>query len=640
MKLSPADHYKKVPKEPRDNLEFRKKIRIKCRESSAFRKKIIELCREDCIFYINTFVHQHNPKGDNIYEQEGPFVTWDFQDAAILGGERVGMVDALGSRIWGILECIEDQRDLVIEKSREMGASWLCLIVMDWMCRFHKNMKFLLLSRDEASVWRPGDSDSLIWKLQYISERLPKWMPGDCVRHRMSLYYKDNSSAITGQAQTKRAGVGGRATAIFCDEFAQMTNAREIIGKTASTSDCRIINSTHLGTGTKFYEMTIDPLVRKLRIHWTLHPKKRRGLYKYDDVNDCIELLDSWEGYVPYGLTKVKFPEEYEFVRTTKPDGPYKGLRSPWYDFHAPREGSPVQVAQNQDMYPAGSVSQYFDPAMINELIRQWCRPPSFVGDVAHDRDTGEPSSLYSTPSGPLSLWTQLDANGRPPKRPYFIGCDVSEGVGTTNSCGSIFNEIGEKVGEYVTPSMTPYEFAAAICALGKIFCDESGNPAKVVWEVPGSGVKMGKRLLELGYPNYYRRSDALKNLMQRSTETVGWVNNQKNFPIVMADYASALYRKVIYNPSRLALEECQNFYYDGGKIKHSKAGIDGGDPSGAGDNHGDRCIADALAVMLLGKTLSSRRNTATKKEPAMHSIEWRRQYSRRNTREKLLSWE
>src|SRR5260370_31721848 len=159
------------------------------------------MCREDILLYVNTFVWQFTPRRRGGL-QVGPFVTWDFQDEALLT----------------MLDCIEEDEDLCIEKSREMGASWMLLMVFEWLWHFQPWQKFLLISRNEKAV-EDEDPDSLFWKIDFMHRYQPDWLMPRMKRRKLFYGNEDNGSTITGQASTGKAGVGGRATAMGIDQF-------------------------------------------------------------------------------------------------------------------------------------------------------------------------------------------------------------------------------------------------------------------------------------------------------------------------------------------------------------------------------------------------------------------------------------
>ena len=80
-----------------------------------------------------------------------------------------------------------------------------------------------------------------------------------------------------------------------------------------------------------------------------------------------------------------------------------------------------------------------------------------------------------------------------------------------------------------------------------------------------------------------------------------------------MTDYRSDLSQGRFLNRSQEALDECE-YYIEmkGGALEHSQS-QHGDDPTGAGENHGDRVIADALCSMLINKTKTVPQKTEKK---------------------------
>src|SRR5215471_11325208 len=152
-----AKCYENVPKNPEDNRLWRAMLYHRAKENRSIRDGMKELSRHNLLFWVNAFVWQVNPK--RLGEEVGPFVSWDFQDKGL--GE--------------ILAAITDQQDLCILKSREMGASWMCLIVMLWRWLFKPWQKFHCISRNQVLA-DSSDSDSLFSKVRFMLRYLPDFI--------------------------------------------------------------------------------------------------------------------------------------------------------------------------------------------------------------------------------------------------------------------------------------------------------------------------------------------------------------------------------------------------------------------------------------------------------------------------------
>ncbi len=613
---SPRSYHESVPRDPRENLEFRKFLILKGREDTRLRKGYISACKLDILFWINSFVFQYNPNTIGTSSPEmGPFITWEFQEDAVRE----------------ILDCIQYRKDLVIEKSRDMGASWLCLIVMDWFFLFHSWKKFLMISRNAETVDKPGDSDSLFWKLDFIHSYLPDWMKVGVKRRKMGYKNTSNGSGITGQACTGKAGVGGKATCMFIDEFSQIPEDREVLQRTSDTSGCRIFNGTHLGLDTAFYEITQRADWKKLQMHWTQHPDKARGLYHYSQTLKRVESLDP----------TYHFPPDFDFVLDGAPSGgPFPGLRSPWYDAQCLKKLSPRAIAMDLDINPHGSVSSYCNGLIIKGLIEKDCCEPFWEGRLNYDYESGAliDPPLVKEDGGLIKLWLIPKGDGTPPFGSYAGGSDIAEGVGATPSCLTLINTgTGEKILEYIDRWIAPEAFAVLCVALCNLFKSADGETVKFAWEMAGPGDRFGRKLVSLGYRNIYYRVNEQKAIWsQKVSDQPGWYPNPDSRDRLMADYRSALYSRQFINHSVFSLKEFMKLRYDRqGHVEYGGSPLE--DFAGAGVNHGDIVVADAIAWKM-GKGLGFAAKKREAEDVKVGSLAWRRQRALQRKKERELT--
>lgn len=619
--LSQGIWHKQVPRDLAGNLRFRVKLLESIRSRPEAVQGVVEMCRKDILFFLTVFAWCYNPKLPPKHRVL-PFIPWDFQENMVLE----------------ILECVEQQKPGVCEKSRELGASWLFLFVEDWLARFHAYTQILNISRDADSV-DCKSPDSLFWKLRFINEHLPSFLPKKTEELKMYHAY-ENGSVITGEASTGYAGVSGRASMILLDEFSKVKDDTAMRQSTAGTADCRFFVSTHEGEGTEFWRITREAEFRKWTLHWTQHPMKNQGLYSYErePTDGKPPGLRYWKYNTETSKIEPSAPHEYAgdypFVTDGSPTGgPYPGIRSPWYDAMCLRIGDSRGVAMELDVDPISSVKTLFEPIVIRSLQSK-CVPPYWEGDVIYEQDGANPR-LVPGLNGPLKLWTQLVGQGAPTPGTYKLGADVSGGTGCTPSCVTIGDaEKGRKVGEYANPRIDPKEFGTLLSALGHIFRDEAGSPAEVSWENRGPGVTCGEQLALLQYP---------KRHVARSRDKVGqplagrYGFNPENDgkAKMLRDYRFALVNHLFYNPSKLALEETLKFVYDQqGKIIHTGA-MDSKDPSGARENHGDRATADGICNMLIRDSGLGKEIAQVEEVPRAtywyQTLEGRRQMAERN---------
>lgn len=594
MTVSPGRWHELVPRGSAENLRKRDELLAAADKDRTMQTALMGMCAEDFFFWVDLFAWQVNPRmaGNEV----GPFILRDFQRAALI--ETIHWL-------------YDEQEDVVWEKSRYQGATWLALLLTIWLSLFKPWKKFLWISHTEDAVGREGDPDSLFWKIDFVHSHLPDWMTRGVKKRKMGFGYPATNSSITGAATTERAGVGGRATSVGLDEFAKQKDDYKILGNTAHTGP-RLFISTHYGSGTAFAELCRRPDINKVVLHWSQNDELNKGLYKFNAETNQIEILDR----------SYAFPHDYPFVRTGLPSGgPFPGIRSPWYDREVRRAGNARDIAMHLDIDVKGSVSQFFDALIIHQL-RGRTKDPVWQGELNHDRDSGLPVRLVPQENGSLRLWMNPKTDDRMPAAEYGIGVDISAGMGSTPSCISIIRIMtGEKVGEYVNAHIKPIPFATLCVALCRLFADEGGNGAFFVWEQQGPGEPFGQAVVDLGYRHLWFNVDGYTREMSSKP---GWYPAPKAKRILLEDYKAALVDGSFHNPSDRALEQCLEFRYNASGNPEHPGETQSADPSAGRVNHGDLVIADGLA-WLLAKDRSGVRRVRSEPElsPKPNTLEW-----------------
>lgn len=587
--------HERIPRDPIENLKWRRWFLQRCdrpADGLQLRRDALKVCLDDPIFWINAFVFQFNPQADEKGKVaslvEGPFITWPFQDEALLS----------------ILDHISNRKPLVIEKSRDMGASWLCLLAMDWRWMFGRNNKFFVVSKSEEAVDKPDEPDSLFWKLDYIHRNLPRWMQRGRIdiandgtaekgrakkRKKRTFFNPLGHNFITGAAMTELTGVGGRATAIFADEHGYMPEDWALLQNTANTAKCVIFNSTHNGLDKAFYHICTNGEYDKIQMHWSQHPDKVHGLYRVDRESGKLEVLDK----------QHEFPPNYPFVRDGSPfSGPHPGLRSPWYDAMCKRIGNPQKIAMDLDINPQGSEVQVYDAGLVESLIRTKCRPADWEGDLRWDSGAMK-WDFADSDDGlvHLELWVPFVGDRKVPSGIYFFGADLSQGTGTTPSCLSIMNSRGEKVGLYSHSRLDPKEFAELVYHLAQKFKDEETDRLPTVcWETGGPGGPFFEKMVDLGYTNLWQPSTTGHIIQVRVKDSYGFnPGGGGNKGRLHTEYQNALRHRKVLNPDEASMRELLKFKWKNGIPEHAHYD-NRQDTSQARQNHGDRATADAIA--------------------------------------------
>src|SRR3990167_1722339 len=280
--------------EYQNKLKERLKIQDAGNRSPEARKNIFYLCQQPddpaagAIFFIENFGWTFNPK---MSMKHFPFILFECQKRAIRA----------------VVEHIDKGRDVFVEKSREMGVSWLvfCYIAL-WYWLFREGANGLLGSYKEKLV-DDRSIDSLFGKLDYALANLPDWMiPGDFVmkkhRTKLKLANPENGNVITGDTMNPNFGRGSRKTYIMFDELAFWDYAKDAWESAGDATNCRLANSTP--NGYDYYAMLRESGIDILTLHWREHPLKDEQWYRYECQRRTEEEI-AQELDISYSKSKV-----------------------------------------------------------------------------------------------------------------------------------------------------------------------------------------------------------------------------------------------------------------------------------------------------------------------------------------------
>ena len=606
-----------MPKDPVANAKVRRRLLWDGAHVPGAAREIREACKDNILFWVNAFCWTYDPRRK---QPIVPFITYEYQDEAILE----------------IQDAVRVGRDVAIEKSRDMGASWINVIVPTHDFCFMSALNFLFVSRNESYVDEQGNPKALFWKMDFLLKHQPKWLkPSQIVRKSMHLENGESGTVISGESTTGEVGRGDRRTAILLDEFAAFETKAgyAALASTQSTTNCRIFNSTPKGVANAFYDVVHKTGAKVIRMHWSQHPEKNKGLYcsTRNAKTGRMEpkLLSDWKGVVEVCekgskvVRKVAFPEDYPFILDGK-------TRSPWYDRECSRAVNPVEIAQELDIDYQGSDYQFFDPIAVERYKEQWCREPEAVGELEIDVAQCNALRLTLNPKGSFSIFVPLNETGRvPPDEKFVCGADVAAGTGASNSTLAFYSrKTNEKVAEFANPNMLPDDFARFAVAACRFF-----NDALLVPDRSGpTGEVFVRRVLAESYTNIYFRRNERKMGAPRTDEPGVWLNPAMK-TTVLQQYRDAIGRVTVINRSARAMDECLRFIMtQSGNVEHSSA-TSANDPSGARTNHGDLVIADALAN--LGLSDDASRDVPQERTIPPNTLAWRMREERMREAEK-----
>ena len=186
--------------------------------------------------------------------------------------------------VYWIQECIQDKANGLIEKSRDMGATWVFsgFDVHQWL--FTNGFKGGIGSRKLQLVDRKGDPDAIFYKLRFIINHLPKWFLPDSYDPRKhdnigKLQNPETGAVITGEGGDE-IGRGGRSTCYLIDEHASLQRAEMVDQAVSQNTNTVFYLSTPKGTGNLFARKRFEGKTRIFTLHWKDHPWKDEVWYK------------------------------------------------------------------------------------------------------------------------------------------------------------------------------------------------------------------------------------------------------------------------------------------------------------------------------------------------------------------------
>lgn len=240
-------------------------------------KRVYELrrCAMSPAYFMAVWANIYEPRHEPKHGIIGGIKPW------IPFAIQVELVQWLDAR----MESGDTDRDGVVSKCRDMGATWTvcCWLTHGWLFRHPWNV--LLMSRNQSLVDSKSD-DAMFSKIEMILGGLPEWMLPEGFALRDKRYNSDlilinpaSSTQIKGESTNSNAGRSGRYTAIVVDEAAFVENFSPIWAGLGATTYHRIaVSSESLRLGPDFYNLGVgnkNPAHRRpalFTMDWWDHP--------------------------------------------------------------------------------------------------------------------------------------------------------------------------------------------------------------------------------------------------------------------------------------------------------------------------------------------------------------------------------
>lgn len=428
------------PKAYIENLRYRTEVLTKGNSDPNFAAAMKEACKRDRLFLFNTFYFTYDPRTE---DKTLPFVTYPFQDEAIL---------------WDY-QCLLNSKDNFMDKSRDMGATWMFVgnDLAEWLFSPEK-IEIQWGSRKEQYVDSKGDLKAIFPRFRFLLRKIPKWLLPKGFNFNthdnyMRLVNPETGSIIAGEATNSEFGRGDRKLRVRFDEFAFWDCDIAAWEGAADVTNCRSAFSTPNGSANKFAMLKQgEEISEKKSLHWTLHPLKRRNTYYFDGDGNKISV-------------------EPEKANQLWLKG--IGVRSPWYDAERARR-SEQSVAQELDISYLRSGLPFFamqelEKQHIWELMHR--RSPldpipwgKFVrGNLVDQRGTVK---FIEKPNGWLRLF-ELPQNGST----FIVGADTSEGLPKGDQCAAVVRDKWTRnIFATMYENIKPEEFAPKLHLISRYF--------------------------------------------------------------------------------------------------------------------------------------------------------------------------
>lgn len=279
----------------RREAERRVRILVELAENPAAIQEELDRCRRDVVYWANTYAMTVDPRHPLFLVL--PFSLFPYQEEMLRW-------------LWRYI--VELRTSCLVEKSRDVGATWLGVVLFGHRFLFDDvPYQLLAMSRTASETDTLGDVSTLFEKWRALFRNLPIWqLPvGFDEKHQpyMKIVHPTSGAFIVGSASSRSARRGGRFSCVWLDEFAHIAHDADLLTAVQQTSTARLFTSTPNGNANEFYRLRFSGSIPVFTAHWSNHPFRGREWYEYqrlelDDRQAAQELdidyLGSGEGRV------------------------------------------------------------------------------------------------------------------------------------------------------------------------------------------------------------------------------------------------------------------------------------------------------------------------------------------------------
>lgn len=261
-------------------LAWRQNQVLKMRNNAALIKGAKEYYRTRPVEFINHWCDTYDPRNAGTeFPTKMPLCMFEKQEELVLC----------------LTSLVKDQESGLIEKCRDMGATWVCCAFSVWLWLFWPGASVGWGSRKEQLVDKIGDPDSIFEKIRMLVNGLPRFFwpagfkPDDHMTY-MRIVNPETGATVTGEAGDN-IGRGGRKLIYFKDESAHYERPEKIEAALADTTRVQVDISSVNGLGNVFHRRReagqdwypgaeLDKgTTRVFVMDWSDHPAKTQEWY-------------------------------------------------------------------------------------------------------------------------------------------------------------------------------------------------------------------------------------------------------------------------------------------------------------------------------------------------------------------------
>ncbi len=167
-----------------------------------------------------------------------------------------------------------------VVKSRDVGASSVCLATFAALCIFRPGFCAGVLSATEQKLDRYPDTlfDKLRGLLRFVPPEFAAGYDEARTSGYLKIWFPETGSSIAG-ATGSNAFRGLRLSVVMTDESAHLQDGQAIDAALAAVSDARIDVSTPNGIGGQFFQRAHNAAIPRIDLTWRDDPRRDQAWY-------------------------------------------------------------------------------------------------------------------------------------------------------------------------------------------------------------------------------------------------------------------------------------------------------------------------------------------------------------------------